>query len=181
MNSTKALGLISATMILTAFSSQPTTAVSQSKIPNSLQVPTKQPMVLNVFAKGVQIYVCKASDANNQYKWTLKAPDAVLFNSKTGQKLGTHYAGPTWEASDGSKVVGKVKNLVQAPNPKDIPWLLLSAKSDIKTGVFSNINYIQRVDTVGGQAPEVGCDSSHVGNEVRVNYSANYYFYGAAQ
>ncbi|WP_325052261.1 DUF3455 domain-containing protein [Dulcicalothrix desertica] len=76
---------------------------------------------------------------------------------------------------------GKVKNLVQAPNVKDIPWQILSAKYYIKAGVFSNINYIQRVDTVGGQAPKVGCDSSYVGNEVRVNYSANYYFYGAAQ
>ncbi len=179
MNSTKVLSLISATVILTACSFQSTLATSQSKIPESLQVPTKQAMVLDAFAKGVQIYVCKASDANNQYKWTLKAPEAVLFDSKTGQKLGTHYAGPTWEASDGSKVVGKVKNLVQAPNLKNIPWLLLSTKSNINNGVFSNVNYIQRVDTVGGQAPEVGCDSSHVSNEVRVNYSANYYFYGA--
>jgi Protein of unknown function (DUF3455) len=70
---------------------------------------------------------------------------------------------------------------VQAPNVKDISWLLLSAKSDMNNGVFSNINYIQRVDTVGGQVPKVGCDLSYVGNEVRVNYSANYYFYGAAQ
>lgn len=166
---------------MSVFSFQSSIVTSQSKIPDNLQVPLQQGMVLNTFASGVQIYVCKASDANNQYKWTFKAPEAVLLDSKTGKKLGKHYAGPTWEALDGSKVVGKVENMASAIDVKNIPWLLLTAKSHINNGVFSNINYIQRVDTVGGQAPTTGCDSYNVGKEVRVNYTANYYFFGAVK
>jgi hypothetical protein len=36
----------------------------------------------------------------------LKAPDADLFD-EGGRRIGRHFAGPTWEASDdGSKVIG---------------------------------------------------------------------------
>lgn len=135
-------------------------------------------MLFSAFGRGVQIYICEAK-ANKQYKWTLKAPEAVLLDPKTGKQVGKHYAGPTWEASDGSKVVGQVKNMASATNAKDIPWLLLTAKSQMHNGVFSNINYIQRVDTTRGSAPVAGCDSYHVGQEARVNYTANYYFFGA--
>ena len=38
---------------------------------------------------------------------------------------------------------------------------------------------IQRLDTAGGVAPSTGCDAAHEGTEARVDYSANYDFYGA--
>jgi hypothetical protein len=37
------------------------------------------------------------------------------------------------------------------------------------------VTYIQRVNTVGGLAPEYAGD--YVGEEVRVPYAADYYFY----
>ena len=96
---------------------------------------------------------------------------------QSGARIGRHYAGPTWESADGSRVVGEVeqRSAVQGA----IPWLLLRAKSNEGTGVFASVKYIQRVDTVGGVAPSSGCDAAHADAEARVDYSANYDFYGA--
>jgi hypothetical protein len=47
-------------------------------------------------------------------KWTLKAPEADLFDAN-GRAIGRHYAGPTWELMDGSEVVGKFKARADAP------------------------------------------------------------------
>jgi Protein of unknown function (DUF3455) len=180
MFSTKAL-LIASSALALSVSSQLAAAIPQSKIPDSLQVPSQQPMRLNASAKGVQIYVCEENKTNKQFKWVLKAPEAILFDPKTGKRLGKHYAGPTWEALDGSKVVGKVKNKASAPNGKNIPWLLLTAKSHTNEGLFSHINYIQRVDTKGGSAPSAGCDYRYVGKQTRISYSADYYFFGTVK
>ncbi len=163
---------------VTILSASTISPVLANPIPNNLKVP-QQIMLLDAQAKGVQIYTCKATKTANQYEWTLKAPEAVLLNSKNGNQIGKHYGGPTWEASDGSKVVGEVKTRANAPSTNNIPWLLLAAKSNAGNGIFSQVNYIQRVDTIGGKAPTSGCDSNRVNAEARVYYTALYYFYGA--
>ena len=94
-----------------------------------------------------------------------------------GKKIAKHYAGPTWEANDGSKVVGEVLKKLDAKKPGAVPWLLLQAKTHEGTGTFARVTYIQRVDTEGGVAPAAGCDQAHVNTEARVDYRANYYFY----
>ncbi|HEV3189765.1 MAG TPA: DUF3455 domain-containing protein, partial [Polyangiaceae bacterium] len=137
-----------------------------------------QPVVLKALAKGAQVYVCKAKEgAAGTYEWTLKAPDAELFDEK-GQKIGKHYAGPTWESTDGSKVVGQLRAKVDSPEPTAIPWLLLDAKTTEGTGVLSKVKNIQRLATVGGKAPATGCDAAHEKAETRVDYTATYYMYG---
>ncbi len=166
------------TTILSAFTILPVLA---NPIPDSLKVPNQQVVLLDAQAKGVQIYVCKATKTTNEYEWTLKAPNAILFNAKDGTQIGKHYGGPTWEANDGSKVVGAIKTRVNSPSQDTIPWLLLAAKSHIGNGILSKVNYIQRVNTTGGKAPSDGCDSNHTGIETQVNYTATYYFYGAVQ
>jgi hypothetical protein len=147
-------------------------------MPEGIAIAGGQRVVLKALAKGVQIYACKAKEgAASAYEWTLKAPEAELFDDK-GQKIGKHYGGPTWEAADGSKVVGKLKTKVDAPEPSAIPWLLLEAKSTEGVGVLSKVTNIQRVATVGGKAPGGGCDAAHANAETRVDYSATYYMYG---
>ncbi len=125
-------------------------------------------------ANGAQIYGC-ASRADGGYEWKLKAPDAVVTNA-SGEKL-RHYGGPTWEASDGSKVVGEIKAHVQV-DASAIPWLLLAAKSTSGAGVLAKARWIQRLDTVGGKAPADGCDEAHSGAEARIAYSATYRIWG---
>ena len=58
-----------------------------------------------------------------------------------------------------------------------IPWLLLRANSTEGPGVFQGVTFIQRLNTVGGTAPTTNCDAAHVGQEARVSYTAEYWFY----
>jgi hypothetical protein len=146
-------------------------------VPDSLKVPATQVLSLETRATGVQIYECKASKDNPaRFEWALRAPEAELFDS-SGKKVGKHYAGPTWESNDGSKVVGEVKARDDGPDANAIPWLLLNAKSTAGTGALSKTTSIQRVQTVGGKAPADNCSQAQVGKETRVPYEAKYYFY----
>jgi hypothetical protein len=129
---------------------------------------------LAVPAKGVQIYACNKNDAG-VYAWTFKGPEAELADT-AGKTIGKHYGGPTWEGSDGGKVVGAVKASAPAPGGNAIPWLLLDIKSRDGAGQFTQAAAILRVSTVGGQAPAAGCDEAHAGSEQRVPYTATYYF-----
>ena len=152
--------------------------VSQSPaVPESLKPAPTESLFVSVHAKGVQIYEChpKKEDAT-QYEWVLKGPEADLFDAQ-GNKIGRHYAGPTWEAIDGSKVVGEVKGKEPSPDPDAIPWLLLMVKTHEGNGVFSHISSVQRVETTGGKAPAGNCDASTASKELRVPYTATYYFY----
>lgn len=129
---------------------------------------------IEAFGKGVQIYACKASGGG--YAWALKAPDATLADAK-GRVIGKHFAGPSWQASDGSTVVGELLNASPAPDAGAIPWLVLRAKSHAGNGAMASVQYIVRERTEGGMAPASGCDAGHAGSEVRVPYSAVYLFF----
>ena len=151
--------------------------VPRPKVPKILRVPAGQTVVLKALGEGVQMYSCKAkADDPSRFEWSFKAPEADLTN-KHGDKIGKHYAGPIWEANDGSKVVGKKIAETPAPRPGAVDWLLLEAKTHDGTGTFAKVTYIQRVDTEGGVPPTKGCDQAHVNTEARVDYRANYYFY----
>ncbi len=105
------------------------------------------------------------------------APQANLFNDE-GRLIGTHFIGPTWQANDGSSVVG-AKLQAATVDPSAVPWLLLQAKSHAtEVGRFSDVSYVQRLSTVGGNAPTDVCDATHnLGAVVQVAYSADYFFY----
>lgn len=150
-------------------------------VPADLDVSVTQELAWQARAAGVQIYVCAAGSDATRFSWSLKAPEADLFDS-AGNRIGWHYSGPTWEAVDGSKVGATVKARAEAPDGKAVPWLLLSATSNTGSGVLARVASIQRVNTEGGSSPAApGCDQAHVGAETRVPYSATYYFYAAAQ
>jgi hypothetical protein len=145
------------------------------QVPQQLQVPDTEQVLLRVHAKGDQIYTCKGDAA--QFAWTLKAPDAQLFD-KDGKPFGKHFAGPSWEATDGSRVTGKAAANVPSPDPDSIPWLLVTIVGHSGSGgVLSRATTIQRLNTKGGKAPAAGCDAAHSGQELRVPYSADYVFH----
>jgi hypothetical protein len=147
-------------------------------VPENLRAPAGQVLSLEAQATGVQIYDCTANRTDpTQFEWTFKAPEADLFDN-AGRKIGKHYAGPTWESNDGSKVQGEVKARDDGPDANAIPWLLLNAKSPSGKGVFGQTQSIQRVRTVGGKAPAQGCSQEQAGKVARVPYKATYYFYG---
>lgn len=144
------------------------------QIPPQLLPPANQELLLQVHAKGDQIYICKSDAA--QFAWTLKAPDAQLFD-KDGKLFGKHFAGPSWEATDGSRVTGKAVANVPSPDANSVPWLLVNVISHAGSGILSRALTIQRLNTKGGKAPDSGCDASRANQELRVPYSADYLFY----
>lgn len=150
-------------------------------IPAALRAPANLLLTLQARGNGVQIYQCSvvAGDAS-RYAWTLKGPEATLYD-KGGKKIGRHFAGPTWEGNDGSTVVGEVVTRADSPKGDAIPWLLLSAKSNSGRGLFASVKFIQRLHTVGGNAPSAECSGARSGTERREKYSADYFFYIATQ
>jgi hypothetical protein len=143
-------------------------------VPAPLQPPASEQLLLRVHAKGDQVYACKNDAAAPA--WTLKAPDAQLFD-KDGKPFGKHFAGPSWEANDGSRATGKAVANVPSPDADAIPWLLVHIVDHEGNGVLSKATTIQRINTKGGKAPATGCDASRAGQEVRIPYSADYLFY----
>jgi hypothetical protein len=140
---------------------------------DSLDVSATNQVSSHVYASGVQIYQWSGTN------WVFIAPEAALFaDSCYFGQVGIHYAGPTWAANDGSKVVGtRLKGCT--PDRGAIPWLLLGATPMSDYGRFSRLTSIQRVNTIGGTAPaEPG---AFVGDEARVPYTAEYYFYRATR
>jgi hypothetical protein len=151
--------------------------ISPPQVPENLKAPDGQEVLLKALGKGAQVYVCKAATGDaDRFEWVLARPDAGLFD-EGGARIGRHFAGPAWEAADGSRVTGQVQERASAPNANAVPWLLLKATSNQGAGTFARVTYIQRVDTVGGQAPAEGCDKSRAGAETRADYQASYYFY----
>jgi hypothetical protein len=171
----KSIVLVAFPVALAAAGCQRDPGLSAPEVPEAIEAPADQRLLFHAAAVGVQIYACTAKEGG--YEWVLKAPDADLLGPR-GEKLGTHYAGPTWEASDGSKVVGALKAKADAPDANAVPWLLLESKQNEGNGAFAAVKSVQRVDTRGGKAPATGCDAAHLGTEIRVGYEATYYFYG---
>jgi hypothetical protein len=137
----------------------------------SIQAPAGNKVSLRVYALGVQIYRW------NGASWDFVAPLANLYaNDSYRGKLGIHYAGPTWESKSGSQVVA-ARAAGCTPDSTAIPWLLLQTVSTDGPGIFRKVTYIQRVNTTGGLTPTV--PGSSVGEEKRVPYTAEYYFYRA--
>jgi len=143
-------------------------------IPGNLAAPATDTLVRTLWADGTQIYECRAkADNKSAPEWAFVAPEANLVDAN-GVLVGHHYAGPTWEAGDGSKVAGTVKAKVDSPDAGAIPWLLLDTHSTGKPGLFAKVTTIQRVGTVGGAMPAAGCDATTIGKQVKVPYKAQY-------
>ena len=142
---------------------QPAGAVSP------IQVPVGNVRFLVGHARGYQVYTC----SNNT--WAFSYPWAGLVDDN-GNAVAQHFAGPTWQAADSSRVVaGAIAN---EPHAGTIPWLLLqkTSTSGPANGTFLPVTYIQRVNTTGGVSPVGACVN---GDQRAVYYTADYYFYKA--
>ena len=131
-----------------------------------------QPILIG-HAVGVQIYSC------NGTAWSFVAPRANLFDDH-GKLIITHFGGPTWQAKDGSTVVGHAEASVTV-DPTAIPWVLLSRASTAAGPDGDRLvdtTYIQRISTTGGLAPPAAeCTAATAGTVAEVPYTADYYFW----
>jgi hypothetical protein len=123
-------------------------------------------------AVGVQIYTCSGSI------WSSAVPRANLYDDN-GRLIITHFRGPTWQATDGSRAVGTVVDKVQ-PDLTAIPWVLLSTTTTPGPDGdrLVDTTFIQRIHTAGGLTPPAtDCNAATAGNVVEVPYTADYVFW----
>ena len=144
-------------------------------VPAALQPPAGYTVAFTAKAAGVQIYTSTA-DGGAALKWVFDAPLAELNGHKG---VIHHYAGPSWEASDGSKVSRDTDApVITVPAKRassDIPWLLVKVTADPAAGILNKVVYVQRLSTQGGVAPAK--PPIRVGTKVGVPYTATYVFY----
>ena len=150
-------------------------SIAADTVPAELQPSGCKPL-FTATANGVQIYTSVA-ETGGAARWMLEAPLARL-TGRDGKIVIYHYAGPSWEAADGSKIVRDkdtpVKS-VPAPNATaDIPWLLIKVTADPAPGVLSKVGFVQRVSTHGGVAPAT--PPTRADTKVGAPYTATYAF-----
>jgi FtsP/CotA-like multicopper oxidase with cupredoxin domain len=166
------LGGLAAVAAVAAILAQAALAVPQPPSVPGLSPDDGSRVFLVTHGVGVQIYAC------NGVAWSFVAPRADLFTDN-GQLVIHHFGGPSWEARDGSTVVGTVVNKA-TPDQSAVPWLLLSAKpaQDSKPGRLAHTSFIQRINTIGGiQPPAADCNAAAAGTQVEVPYTADYVFW----
>ena len=160
MNFKQLVGGIAAAVLLRA--------VASAEIPD--QIATAETPVATLHAEGAQLYECKADGAGGP-AWQFREPIATLLVD--GKTVGRHFAGPTWELLDGSKVRGMVASQAPGATAMDIPLLKLDAVSQRDVGLLAGVTTIQRLNTKGGVA-QGPCET--LGKLLSVAYSADYAF-----
>lgn len=139
-------------------------AAAETPLPDAIAAPGEA-VILTLHAEGAQVYDCKVGS------WAFREPIATLMAD--GKTVGRHYAGPNWEYSDGSAVVGKVAGSAPGATANDIPWLKLTVVSQRGSGVLTGITTVQRINTQGGKL-DGACDRP--GATRSAPYSADYVF-----
>ena len=104
-------------------------------------------MVLAVHAEGAQVYECRP-EAGGRLTWQFREPIATLIED--GKTVGRHFAGPSWELADGSRIVGQVQAHAPGTTAADIPWLKLGVASRQGEGRLKEVTTVQRIHTAGG-------------------------------
>ena len=151
-------------------------ATMNAALPEAVRVPAGQKMTMTSKGVGELTYECRAKkDMAAEFEWAFVGPVASLMNAE-GKAIGKYYAGPTWEAMDGSKVTGK-QVAVSPAAAGNIPLQLVKADPATGVGAMNGVSYIQRVNTKGGVAPSATCDASMVSKRMTVPYQADYVFY----
>ncbi len=144
-------------------------SAAETPLPDAIAAPGET-TVLSVHAEGAQVYECKAG-ADGKSAWAFREPIATLIVD--GKTIGRHYAGPNWEHSDGSAVVGKAIGNAPGATANDIPWLKLEVTSRRGSGVLAGVTTVQRINTQGGKL-EGACDK--IGSFKSAPYAAEYVF-----
>jgi hypothetical protein len=170
--------------------------VTPPRVPSRLNVPEGNEAFLIGHAFGSQDYVCAASGAGVAF--VLTTPEAVLFDNP-GRRVINHFFSPNpveggtiramWQSTrNSSAFLGKLDRTATFDSDPDfvapdaIAWLLLSRAGVLEgSGNGDDLavaTFVQRVNTVGGLAPSVGCSSpADLRKTAFVPYEADYVFY----
>jgi hypothetical protein len=175
-------------------------------VPDAIQLKVPAVPFLLGHGVGTQNYVCSPSGTGVAF--VLMTPQATLFDNQNEQ-LTSHFFSPnpqepntnpvvvtdrairiTWRHSqDSSTVWGEVKQGNASTDSNfvavgAVAWLLVT-KVHVEDGPtggdkLSKTTFIHRVNTAGGLAPSIGCNSAtDLGHQAFVPYTADYIFYRA--
>ena len=174
----KKLTMIAAAIALSACASAPMRMkIDNAALPEPVRVPAGQKVMMSTTGVGEITYECREKkDMAGAHEWAFVGPVATLYSGDK-KAVGKYYAGPTWEANDGSKVTGK-QVAVSPSSAGNIPMQLVKAEPAMGAGAMQGVTYIQRLNTKGGVAPAMACDAPAKGKKQVVAYEADYVFYG---
>jgi hypothetical protein len=167
-------------LLAAALAALPAAAITEpGGIAASLRVPASEAPAFVLNGNGVYIYQCRQAISDpNTYAWAFVVPDATLYDGS--RSVARHATIGMYESlSDRTSVSGVVRSS-QPAGGANLPWVLIRAQPIGESGLFANVSSIQRVNTTGGAAPSSGCGPDNVGEEARVAYQADYYFYKRA-
>ena len=123
--------------------------------------------MFQAFGVGVQIYHW------NGTTWGAPTPAATLYaDAGLHAVVADHFAVDVAEQQRRQSCRHRLDRCI--PDAASIPWLSLSGVADGR-GIFQQVTFIQRLHTVGGNAPSVA--GTVIGEERRVPYTADYLFY----
>ena len=154
----------------------PAYAVSEpAGLAPQMRAPANEVPAFSLSGNGVMIYQCKATFNNpNVYAWYYIAPDATLYDG--GHEVARMAQPNLLEAlSDQSSLSGVLR--ASQPVSGSLAWTLTQAVAMSDSGIFAGVTSMQRVNTRGGLPPSGGCNVDNVGEEARVAFNADYYFY----
>jgi hypothetical protein len=174
--------LLGTVALLSACAAGPSTMamkpVDNAALPEAVRVPAGARQTMATTGVGEITYECREkANMAGAHEWVFVAPVATLFGADR-KMVGKYYAGPTWEAADGSKVTGRQVAVAPAM-AGSIPLQLVKAEPAMGMGAMQGVSYIQRLNTKGGVAPAAACDASRKGQRQQVAYEADYVFYGS--
>lgn len=186
-------------LALTSMMALPQAASAQiapPSVPDHLKVLPPNTVYLVGHGVGSQNYVCAPKGTG--VDWSLFTPEATLFSSQLDQ-VTSHFFSPnpddngfitpTWVSSKDSSTVW-AKGIDTATfdtdplfvSPTAIAWVSLK-EAGVRPGPtggdkLTKTTFIQRVNTVGGLAPQLGCtQGSDLGKRAFIPYEADYFFY----
>ncbi len=130
----KSLSLLGLAAFVSACAAGPMMAkVDNAMLPEPVRVPAGQKVVMTTTGVGEITYECREKkDMAGAHEWAFVAPVATLY-APDRKVVGKYYAGPTWEANDGSKVTGKQVAVAPAM-AGSIPLQLVKAEPAMGNG-----------------------------------------------
>jgi hypothetical protein len=167
-------------LLAAALAALPAAAITEpGGIAASLRVPASEAPAFVLNGNGVYVYQCRQALSDpNTYVWAFVVPDATLYDGP--RSVARHATIGLYESLSDRTSVSGVVHSSQPAGGANLPWVLIRAQPIGESGLFANVSSIQRVNTTGGAAPSSGCGPDNVGEEARVAYQADYYFYKRA-
>ena len=153
---------------------------NQMGLPEAIRVPAGHQISLEARGTGELIYTCQAiKRAPFEYAWLLQA-SSMRLQDNSGRIIN-YYPGTRsrWLHSDGSQLVTK-SSVEAAPDSANLPQqrAMVEVTPAVGTaGMFSKVNYVQTLRSVGGVVTNKPCIAGNLGMRVSVPLESDYVFW----